>query len=211
MYTCGPTVYNPAHLGNFRTFLFEDLLRRALRLRGWDVMQVMNLTDVDDKIIARATERGLTITQVTAPPTEAFHRDREFLRIESAEDYPKATDHIPEMIAMVQALEAKGLAYKAEDGSVYFAIAQVPGRTGGCRGSTRARSAPVRASRRTTTTRRTCAISRSGRPRSPRMRRRAPRGILPGGAAVPAGISSAPRWPSATWARRSTCMRAAWT
>jgi len=126
MYTCGPTVYNPAHLGNFRTFLFEDLLRRAIRLRGWGVMQVMNLTDVDDKIIARATERGLTITQVTVPPTEAFHRDREFLRIESAEVYPKATEHIPEMIAMVQRLEEKGLAYKAEDGSVYFAIARFP-------------------------------------------------------------------------------------
>ena len=67
MYTCGPTVYNPAHIGNFRTFLFEDLLRRALRLHGWDVVQVMNLTDVDDKIIKRAQERGLTITQVTEP------------------------------------------------------------------------------------------------------------------------------------------------
>jgi cysteinyl-tRNA synthetase len=126
MYTCGPTVYNPAHLGNFRTFLFEDLLRRTIRLRGWGVMQVMNLTDVDDKIITRATERGLTITQVTVPPTEAFHRDRAFLRIESAEVYPKATEHIPEMIAMVQRLEEKGLAYKAEDGSVYFAIARFP-------------------------------------------------------------------------------------
>ena len=67
MYTCGPTVYNPAHLGNFRTFLFEDLLRRVLRLRGWRVVQVMNLTDVDDKIIKRASEQGKTITQVTEP------------------------------------------------------------------------------------------------------------------------------------------------
>src|SRR5687768_410457 len=88
VYTCGPTVYNPAHLGNFRTFLFEDLLRRAIRLRGWRIEQVMNLTDVDDKIIKRANERGLTITEVTEPVIEIFHRDREYLRIEAAESYP---------------------------------------------------------------------------------------------------------------------------
>lgn len=126
MYTCGPTVYNPAHLGNFRTFLFEDLLRRAIRLRGWNVLQVMNLTDVDDKIIKRASELGITITALTEPVTEGFHRDREFLRIEAAEVYPKATAHIPEMIALVQRLEERGLAYQAEDGSVYFAIARFP-------------------------------------------------------------------------------------
>ena len=74
MYTCGPTVYNPAHLGNFRTFLFEDLLRRTIRLRGWDVEQVMNITDVDDKIIKRASERGLTIAEVTEPVMELFHK-----------------------------------------------------------------------------------------------------------------------------------------
>ena len=126
MYTCGPTVYNPAHLGNFRTFLFEDLLRRVIRLRGWKVDQVMNLTDVDDKIIARATERGLTIREVTEPITDVFHRDREYLRIESAERYPKATEHIAEMIAMVKRLEERGLAYQADDRSVYFAIARFP-------------------------------------------------------------------------------------
>lgn len=127
MYTCGPTVYDPAHLGNFRTFLFEDLLRRTLRLRGWKVVQVMNLTDVDDKIITRAHQRGVTIREVTEPVTEIFHRDREWLRIEAAEVYPKATEHIPEMIALVQALEARGLAYQADDGSVYFAIGRFPG------------------------------------------------------------------------------------
>jgi cysteinyl-tRNA synthetase len=127
MYTCGPTVYDPAHLGNFRTFLFEDLLRRSLRLRGWQVRQVMNLTDVDDKIIVRADQRGLTIREVTEPVTEIFHRDREFLRIEDAEVYPKATEHIPEMIALVQELEQRGLAYHADDGSVYFAIGRFPG------------------------------------------------------------------------------------
>ncbi|HEU4642772.1 MAG TPA: cysteine--tRNA ligase [Gemmatimonadaceae bacterium] len=127
MYTCGPTVYNPAHLGNFRTFLFEDLLRRSMRLAGWQVYQVMNLTDVDDKIIRRADERGVRIGEVTEPVTEIFHRDREFLRIERAEVYPKATEHIPEMIALVQRLVDRGLAYQAEDGSVYFAIARFPG------------------------------------------------------------------------------------
>jgi len=127
MYTCGPTVYNPAHLGNFRTFLFEDLLRRVLRLNGWKVEQVMNLTDVDDKIIARSVQQGKTISEVTVPVTEIFHRDREFLRIEKAEVYPKATEHIPEMIAIVEKLMSRGLAYQAEDASVYFAIARFPG------------------------------------------------------------------------------------
>ena len=127
LYTCGPTVYNPAHLGNFRTFLFEDLLRRVLRLAGWDVMQVMNLTDVDDKIIKRAGERGLTITELTAPVIERFYEDRDFLRIQPAELYPKATDHIPEMIALVQRLMDAGIAYRADDGSVYFAIARFAG------------------------------------------------------------------------------------
>ena len=127
MYTCGPTVYNPAHLGNFRTFLFEDLLRRVLRLRGWGVDQVMNLTDVDDKIITRAGQQGKTITEVTDPVVATFHADREFLRIESAEHYPRATEFIPQMIALVERLVAQGVAYQAEDGSVYFAIARFPG------------------------------------------------------------------------------------
>ena len=122
MYTCGPTVYKPAHLGNFRTFLFEDLLRRVIRLRGWKLFQVMNLTDVDDKIIKSASERGLSIGKVTAPITETFHKDRAFLGIEDAELYPKATDHIPEMIGIVERLVERKLAYLADDGSVYFAI-----------------------------------------------------------------------------------------
>ena len=126
MYTCGPTVYNPAHLGNFRTFLFEDLLRRAIRLAGWQVEQVMNLTDVDDKIIRKAAATGQTITQVTEPFTALFHQDRKYLRIEDAERYPAATTHIPEMIALVERLVANGVAYLAEDGSVYFAIDRFP-------------------------------------------------------------------------------------
>ncbi|MEO5903609.1 MAG: cysteine--tRNA ligase [Gemmatimonadaceae bacterium] len=127
MYTCGPTVYNPAHVGNFRTFLFEDLLRRTIRLRGWQVQQIMNLTDVDDKIIKRAAERKMTITEVTEPVIATFHDDRRYLRIEDAETYPRATGHIPEMIALVQSLMEKGIAYKAEDGSVYYAIGRFSG------------------------------------------------------------------------------------
>ncbi|PYO07507.1 MAG: cysteine--tRNA ligase [Gemmatimonadetes bacterium] len=122
IYACGPTVYRPAHLGNFRTFLFEDLLRRVIALRGWKIFQVMNLTDVDDKIIKSASERGISIGEVTAPITKIFHDDRRFLRIQDAELYPKATDHIPEMIAIVKRLVERKLAYLADDGSVYFAI-----------------------------------------------------------------------------------------
>jgi cysteinyl-tRNA synthetase len=126
IYSCGPTVYNPAHLGNFRTFLFGDLLRRTLRLCGWSVRQVMNLTDVDDKIIRRAAEQGKTIRDVTEPVAELFHQDREYLRIEPAELYPRATDYIPQMIALVERLVDNGVAYPADDGSVYFAIDRFP-------------------------------------------------------------------------------------
>ncbi len=126
IYSCGPTVYNPAHLGNFRTFLFVDLLRRTLRLHGWKVHQVMNLTDVDDKIIRRAAEQGKTIAEVTEPVTEIFFRDRDYLRIEPAEAYPKATDYLPQMVALVKRLVEAGVAYQAEDRSVYFAIDRFP-------------------------------------------------------------------------------------
>ncbi len=127
IYACGPTVYKPAHLGNFRTFLFEDLLRRVIALRGWKIFQVMNLTDVDDKIIKLAAERGVSIGEVTAPVTKTFHADRAFLRIQDAELYPKATDHIPEMIGIVERLVVRKLAYLADDGSVYFAIDKFKG------------------------------------------------------------------------------------
>ena len=127
MYSCGPTVYKPAHLGNFRTFLFVDLLRRTLMLRGWRVRQVMNLTDVDDKIITAADAAGVRIDEITRPVESIFHADREYLRIQSAELYPRATAYIPQMIALVERLVARDVAYVAEDGSVYFAIARFPG------------------------------------------------------------------------------------
>jgi cysteinyl-tRNA synthetase len=126
MYSCGPTVYNPAHLGNFRTFLFNDLMRRTIRLRGWGVRQVMNLTDVDDKIIKRASEQGKNIREITEPVAEIFFADRDYLRIEKADQYPKATDYVPQMIDLVRRLVERNVAYQAEDGSVYFAIARFP-------------------------------------------------------------------------------------
>jgi cysteinyl-tRNA synthetase len=126
MYTCGPTVYNYAHIGNFRTFLFEDLLRRWLEASGYDVFQVMNLTDVDDKIIAAAAEAGVSLRHYTERFVEAFHEDRRYLRIKDASVYPRATDYIAPMITLVEGLLAKGIAYRGEDGSVYFAIARFP-------------------------------------------------------------------------------------
>ncbi len=126
LYTCGPTVWNYAHIGNFRTFLFEDLLRRHLQQSGYDVFQIMNLTDVDDRIIKEAGKAGTTITDHTAPFIAAFHEDRRFLRIADAEVYPRATASIPAMIRLVTRLLEKGVAYKADDGSVYFGIQRFP-------------------------------------------------------------------------------------
>ncbi|MBL8980410.1 MAG: cysteine--tRNA ligase [Gemmatimonadetes bacterium] len=126
MYTCGPTIWNYAHIGNFRTFLFEDLLRRWLEARGLRVFHVMNLTDVDDRIIKEAGARGLPIREFTEPFARAFFEDRDFLRIRPAHAYPRATDFIAEMIRLVEGLLAKGVAYQGDDRSVYFAIQRFP-------------------------------------------------------------------------------------
>ncbi|MEW5796630.1 MAG: cysteine--tRNA ligase [Candidatus Zixiibacteriota bacterium] len=125
MYTCGPTVYNFAHLGNFRTYMFEDLLRRYLKYKGYQVTQVMNLTDVDDKTIRDSRAAGISLKEHTAQFTAAFFEDLDRLRIERAEYYPAATDHVPEMVAIIKKLIAKGLAYQA-DGSWYFKIDAFP-------------------------------------------------------------------------------------
>lgn len=124
MYTCGPTVYNYAHIGNFRAYLFEDLLRRSLEYHGYRVTQVMNLTDVDDKTIRDSRAAGLKLQDFTRKYKDAFFEDLRTLRIEPAEHYPEATTHIPEMIEMIRILFEKGFAYKSEDGSVYFSIAK---------------------------------------------------------------------------------------
>ncbi len=126
MYTCGPTVWNYAHIGNFRTFLFEDLLRRWLEASGYEVLHIMNLTDVDDRIIKEAGARGIAIRDFTAPFGAAFFEDRDYLRIRPAHEYPRATDFIPAMIDLVERLLSGGTAYRGEDGSVYFAIDRFP-------------------------------------------------------------------------------------
>ena len=127
MYTCGPTVYNAAHIGNFRTYVFEDLLRRYLKYRGFRVTQVMNLTDVDDKTIRNSRQAGLALDAYTQPYKQMFFEDIGVLNIEPAEHYPAATDHVPEMMALIQRLLDRGLAYRSDDGSVYFSIARFPG------------------------------------------------------------------------------------
>ncbi len=123
MYTCGPTVYNHVHIGNLRTFVFEDLLRRSLAYLGYRVTQVMNLTDVDDKTIRGAQAAGVELDVFTAPFIASFFADLETLHVEKAELYPRATQHVPEMIAIIELLLAKGFAYVSE-GSVWFRIAQ---------------------------------------------------------------------------------------
>lgn len=126
LYTCGPTVYNYAHIGNFRTFLFEDVLRRWLEASGYQVLHVMNLTDVDDKTIKGAAAANTPLAQYVVPFIEAFHEDRHYLRILDAAAYPRATEYIPAEIALVADLLAKGAAYIGDDGSVYFAIGRFP-------------------------------------------------------------------------------------
>jgi cysteinyl-tRNA synthetase len=129
LYTCGPTVYAYAHIGNFRAYVFEDLLQRHLQERGFTVRRVMNLTDVDDKTIRGAHAAGVALADYTRPFKEAFFQDSKTLRLLPAEAYPAATDpqQIALMIAMIGTLMEKGHAYQAEDGSVYFRIASFPG------------------------------------------------------------------------------------
>src|SRR4030067_2448376 len=122
MYTCGPTVYDYAHIGNFRAFLFEDLLKRWLEYRGFTVDHVMNLTDVDDKTIKGSQKQQTPLRQYTEYYAKAFFEDAAALNIKPASHYPRATEHIPEMVTLVKTLISKGYAYKGEDGSTYYAI-----------------------------------------------------------------------------------------
>jgi cysteinyl-tRNA synthetase len=126
MYACGPTVYDYGHIGNFRTFLQIDILRRFLRLIGTPVRHVMNITDVDDKIIRNAAAAGIPISEYTPRYVEAFFEDFEALRIERPEQIARATEHIAQMVALVEKLAAAGAAYKAEDGSWYFRLSAFP-------------------------------------------------------------------------------------
>ncbi len=124
MYTCGPTVWNYAHVGNLRTFLFEDLLRRYLKFSGYKVVQVKNITDVEDRIIKGMKQFGKTLKELTEFYAAAFMEDLSTLRIERAEYYPKATEHIGEMLVLINRLREKGLAYLGEDGSIYYDISK---------------------------------------------------------------------------------------
>ncbi|PYI76918.1 MAG: cysteine--tRNA ligase [Verrucomicrobia bacterium] len=128
MYTCGPTVYSRAHIGNFRAYIFEDLLQRHLELRGYKVHRVMNITDVDDKTIRGAGEAGIPLRKFTEQFKQAFFEDADTLRIKRANEYPAATDqrYIDRMIEMISTLISKGLAYQAEDKSVYYRINKFP-------------------------------------------------------------------------------------
>src|SRR5438128_9109182 len=125
-YPCGPTVWNYAHLGNFRTFLFEDLLRRYLEASGYDVFHIMNLTDVDDRTIKAARAAGTTLRQHTEPFVRAFFEDRDYLRLRPAHAHPRATESVPAMIVLVRRLLDRGVAYQGDDGSLYFAIDRFP-------------------------------------------------------------------------------------
>jgi cysteinyl-tRNA synthetase len=125
IYTCGPTVYAFAHIGNFRTFVFQDILRRFLRSQGYRVLQVMNVTDVDDRIIQSAAHAGVTIREYTEKYIRAFLEDIGALNIEMPEELVRATDHIDDMVALIERLQQKGLTYNS-DGSVYYRIAKFP-------------------------------------------------------------------------------------
>lgn len=124
MYNCGPTVWNFAHLGNFRTFVFEDVLRRYLKFKGYKIYQVMNVTDVEDKIIKGIKQTKMSLNELTKLYEAAFMEDLATLNIEKAELYPRATAHIKEMVKLIQVLDAKGFAYKAPDGSYYFPVSK---------------------------------------------------------------------------------------
>jgi len=128
MYTCGPTVYSRAHIGNFRAYIFEDVLQRHLELRGYKVHRVMNITDVEDKTIRGAREASVPLQKFTEQFKDAFFEDARTLRIKRADKYPVATDqhYIDRMIEMISALISKGLAYQADDKSVYFRINKFP-------------------------------------------------------------------------------------
>src|ERR1700732_1058617 len=125
MYSCGPTVYDYGHIGNFRTFVAVDVLHRFLRQSGYKLHYVMNITDVDDKIIRNSAQAGVSVRQYTAKYEKAFLEDAAALSIEEPQ-LVRATDHIPEMADFIAKLEKMGFAYRAEDGSYYFRIAKVP-------------------------------------------------------------------------------------
>jgi cysteinyl-tRNA synthetase len=127
VYGCGPTIYARAHIGNFRTFIVYDFLHRTLERKGWDVRFAVNFTDVDDKTIGGAAGEGVSLKEFTAPYGEAFLADMETLGIRAFDQLPRATEHVDEMVEWIRRLESAGLAYRADDGSVYYRISAFPG------------------------------------------------------------------------------------
>src|SRR5260221_8156376 len=125
MYTCGPTVYDYAHIGNFRTFVFQDILRRYLKQRGLKLTHAMNLTDVDDRIIANAAKAGVGIREYTEKCAQAFFADCKAVSVEAPEFWIRATDHIPDMVQLIEKLQEKSFTYDGE-GSIYYRIAKIP-------------------------------------------------------------------------------------
>jgi len=202
LYSCGPTVWNYAHIGNFRTFLFVDLLRRWLEASGYQVYHIMNLTDVDDRIIKEAGKQGITIEALVGPFITAFQEDRSYLRITPAHVYPRATEFVEPMVRLVSGLLAKGAAYQGDDGSVYFAIDRFPAYGSppmdGSPGSTPGSSRPGRAGGcpATITTRKMRRTSSCGRQPGRRTRLPPRRGTRRSAAAARAGTWSAPPWRS---------------
>src|SRR3972149_11733222 len=126
LYTCGPTIYDYAHIGNFRTYVFEDLLKKSLKYFGYDVIHVMNITDIDDKTIKGAIKKNISLIEFTEPFRQAFFEDLNTLNIEKADYYPKATQYIDKMVEIILKLLEKGFAYKGADGSIYYSIRKFP-------------------------------------------------------------------------------------
>ena len=124
MYTCGPTVYNYPHIGNYRTYVFEDILRRYLEFKGFKVLHVMNITDVDDKTIRGSRKEGISLKEFTQRYEKAFHEDIKTLNILPAHHYPRATETIQDMVELIKKLIEKGYAYRGDDGSWYFSISK---------------------------------------------------------------------------------------
>lgn len=126
IYTCGPTVYNHLHIGNWRAYVFSDLLRRSLEYDGYQVSQIMNITDIDDKTIRDSQKEGKSLKDFTSYYTEQFFKDRDLLNIKPATEYTKASEYIKPILILVKKLIDQGFAYKAQDGSIYFDISRYP-------------------------------------------------------------------------------------
>src|SRR5659263_177296 len=124
IYTCGPSVYQYAHIGNFRTFVFEDVLVRYLKFKGYAVKRVMNLTDIEDKAITVSKEEGRQLSELTQYYSKIFFKDMELLNLLPADVFPRATEHVPEIIDIIKKIMENGYAYSGQDGSIYYDVSK---------------------------------------------------------------------------------------